>query len=246
MEAAFPDVPAARGGVRIRSSQGSSVIAMISCILNFHGVGPVLRPMDKGESDCWIEAGFFEAVIDLVRSRPHVGITVDDGNASDFTHILPALLLRGVRAKFFICSGRLDQPSFVSRSHVREMLEKGMEIGSHGVAHRPWRNLCKSELKDELESSRLELGNVCGIPILEAACPFGSYDRKVLAELRRAGYRRIYTSDGGCAAEQEWIQPRITVTRLMSLGDVERLVTCNPGMFKRAGIRAKRICKRLR
>lgn len=219
---------------------------MRALILNFHGVGPLLRPMDPGELDCWLEAGFFEAVLDLASTRPEVGITVDDGNESDVSHILPALLRRGLRATFFVCSGRLDQPTFLSRDQLGRLVAEGMGIGSHGVAHLPWRRLSPEQLREELETSRRILAEGCGIPLDEAACPFGSYDRKVLAALKRAGYRRVYTSDGGFSGGDGWLVPRTTVTRRMSLQHVRKLLDQGPGRLKQWEIHAKRLCKRLR
>lgn len=215
-------------------------------IFNFHGVGPALRSLDQGESDCWLGDDFFEAVLDLLNDHPNTGITVDDGNVSDFTHVLPALIRRGLRARFFICSGRVEAPSFLNRNQIRSMLAEGMTIGSHGVGHRSWRDLTTRELDQNLESSRRVLEETCGIPVDEAACPFGSYDRKVLAALRRAGYRRVYTSDGGASSGNNWIVPRTTVTRRMSLDEIRCLVTKGPGIGQQMLINTKRLCKRLR
>lgn len=126
------------------------------------------------------------------------------------------------------------------------MRRAGMEIGSHGVAHVSWRDLSPRLLRGELESSRLELGKLCGAPVVEAACPFGAYDRRVLGELRRAGYHRVYTSDGGRATRGAWLQPRTTVTRLMSIKDVEKIIVEYPRWLKRVTLRAKRFCKSIR
>jgi peptidoglycan/xylan/chitin deacetylase (PgdA/CDA1 family) len=218
---------------------------MSDMIFNFHGVGPVPRALDPGESDCWLERGAFEAILDLLKGYPNARITVDDGNVSDFTHILPALIMRGQRARFFICSGRLEDPSFLSRHQIRGLLAEGMGIGSHGVRHRPWRDISPQELSQELASSRGTLEETCGVRVDEAACPFGSYDRKVLAALRRAGYRRVYTSDGGASGGNSWIMPRTTVTRQMSLDEIRRLVTAGPGIATQMLIHTKRLCKRL-
>lgn len=219
---------------------------MESLILNFHGVGPVTRPMDQGELNCWLDQDFFEAVLDLARDHPQVGLTVDDGNVSDVTHILPALSKRGMRAVFFICSGRLGLPAFLKPTELRELLAEGMTIGSHGVDHRPWRGLSPEQLRVELETSRAVLEEVCGTSVDQAACPFGAYDRIVLGGLRRTGYRRVYTSDGGVSGEQNWIVPRTTVTRSMSLDEVRSLLVDGTGFLKQMSIRAKQLCKRLR
>ena len=156
-------------------------------ILNFHGVGPVTRSIDEGERDCWLDRDHFESVLDALAGFPQVQLTVDDGNASDVECILPALVERHLTASFFVCSGWLDLPTFLSRSQVLELQTVGMKIGSHGVAHRPWRGLSPSDLAVELAGSRRVLEDLCQVPVVTAACPFGSYDRRVLGALRNTG-----------------------------------------------------------
>jgi peptidoglycan/xylan/chitin deacetylase (PgdA/CDA1 family) len=215
-------------------------------ILNFHGVGPVPRDIDDAERDCWLDQDAFEAMLDLAREQARVQLTFDDGNVSDVEIALPALLQRNLSATFFICSGRLDQPTFLSRSQVRDLRAHGMGIGSHGIDHVSWRKLSAPRLADELEGSRRVLETVCGSPVDTAACPFGEYDRTVLNGLRRAGYRLAYTSDEGAAAGHQWLRSRTTVTRSMKLGDVQRLVRQGSGPWEQLGIDVRKLCKRLR
>jgi peptidoglycan/xylan/chitin deacetylase (PgdA/CDA1 family) len=215
-------------------------------ILNFHGAGPASRVLDAGERNCWLEQEDFEAALDLVKGQAHVQLTFDDGNASDLEVALPALLRRGLRATFFICSSRLDQPTFLTRAQVRELRARGMAIGSHGAAHISWRHLPADRLVEELEGSRRVLEEVCGAPMDAAACPFGAYDRTVLSGLRRAGYRRVYTSDGGGASENQWLRARTTVTRSMGQDAVRRLVQNGPGLWEQASIDLRKFIKRIR
>ena len=56
------------------------------------------------------------------------------------------------------------------------------------MLHRPWRELGDSALHEELVDAKRILEDVVGRPVTEAACPFGSYDRRVL---RRAAQRRL-------------------------------------------------------
>lgn len=180
--------------------------------------------MDAGERDCWLETDHFKAVLDLLKGRTDVCVTFDDGNLSDFDISLPALLERGMQATFFVCSGRLNTPSFLRGDHVKELRARGMMIGSHGVAHRSWRRMSRSALRCELEESRRRLERFCQEPITQAACPFGDYDRHVLSELRRTGYTRVFTSDGGKAETSDWVMARNTIRRTTTLDDLEAIL----------------------
>ncbi|MDB6169033.1 MAG: polysaccharide deacetylase family protein [Verrucomicrobia bacterium] len=215
-------------------------------ILNFHGVGPVTRDVDNGERNCWLERAAFDAVLDLVHGHSHVRLTVDDGNASDHDQILPSLLARGLMADFFVCSARIDQPTFLSHAQLRTLRDRGMGIGSHGATHRAWRGLPPEELRVELTDSRVALEEACGAPVTTAACPFGSYDRRVLNELKRAGYRRVYTSDGGLADDDAWLQPRTTITRGMRMEEIRQLIDHGPGRIRQISISLRKTLKRLR
>jgi peptidoglycan/xylan/chitin deacetylase (PgdA/CDA1 family) len=87
-----------------------------------------------------------------------------------------------------------------------------MAIGSHGLHHRDWRRVSDAELIAELAQSRKILERIVETPVTHAAIPFGSYDRRVLAGARRDGaYERVFTSDGGPARRDAWLQPRTTV-----------------------------------
>jgi peptidoglycan/xylan/chitin deacetylase (PgdA/CDA1 family) len=219
---------------------------MALIILNFHGVGPISRVIEEGEQDWWLDQSAFESLLDAVRERSQVQLTFDDGNASDFEIALPALLRRGMRATFFLCSGLLDQPGFLSRKQMRELLSTGMRIGSHGVAHRSWRKLNPEQLVLELEGSRQALETACGSPVDAAACPFGAYDRHVLSGLRKAGYRFVYTSDGGSATEGQWLQGRTTIKRSTPPADIQRLILRGPGAAEQLLINLRKFLKRFR
>lgn len=180
--------------------------------LTFHGIGPPPRALTPGEAEVWLEPARFEAVLDAVRGRSDVWLSFDDGNASDVEYGLPALAERGLTGTFFLVAGRLGQPGFLSADDVQELVEAGMTVGCHGMRHTAWRGLDEGRLGQELQVARDVLQEVCGRPVRDAACPFGAYDRRVLGALRGAGYRRVFTSDGGLARADRWLQPRHTVT----------------------------------
>ena len=179
--------------------------------LTFHGIGEPGRDLEPGEDDVWVTRAAFHAILDSVADRDDVRITFDDGNVSDVEHALPALSERGLHATFFVVAGRIGQPGFLDRDDIRTLAGAGMTIGCHGLRHRPWRDLDDRELRREHFDARRLLEEIVERPVDEVACPFGSYDRRVLGSLRRARYRTVYTSDRGATTAQNWIQPRNTV-----------------------------------
>lgn len=196
--------------------------------LTFHGVGEPPRALEPGEANVWVSKERFLAHLDAAAERDDVRLTFDDGNISDLEHALPALRARGLGATFFIVAGRLGTPGFIDASGVRELVAAGMGIGSHGMRHRPWRHLDDTARHEELVRAKAVLEEVVGEPVIEAACPFGSYDRRVIAGLRIAGYRRVYTSDHGTTPPDDFLQARNSVgpgdepTILGRIADLDR------------------------
>jgi peptidoglycan/xylan/chitin deacetylase (PgdA/CDA1 family) len=179
--------------------------------LTFHGVGTPPRGLDPGEDRVWVSHGEFLALLDCAAGRDDVAISFDDGNLSDVEQALPALRARGLRATFFVVAGRLDQPHFLDETGVRALVDAGMDIGCHGMRHRPWRGLDEVALEEELVEAKAVLERAAGRPVTRAACPFGSYDRRVLRRLRGSGYQHVYTSDRGTARTGDFLQARNSV-----------------------------------
>ncbi len=181
-------------------------------ILTFHGLGEPPDSIADAERNVWVPVEWFEAIIDAT-PRQGVALAFDDGNASDVQEALPALAEREMMARFFPLTGRIGSAGYLSAEDIAELSTAGMEIGSHGLHHRDWRTLGDGELHAELTASRRALAEIIDTDVTEAACPFGSYDRRVLRALRVAGYRRVFTSDGGTHAAGSWLSARTTVDR---------------------------------
>jgi peptidoglycan/xylan/chitin deacetylase (PgdA/CDA1 family) len=214
--------------------------------LTFHGVGEPRRPLEEGEAAVWVSRERFESLLDSVAGRDDVRITFDDGNASDFEHALPALRERGLTATFFVVAGRLGEPGFLDAAAVRELAAAGMRIGCHGMRHRPWRGLDDRTLDEELVQAKQVLEEIVERPVAEAACPFGSYDRRVLAGLRRSGYRHVYTSDRGTAGRHAFLQARNSVGPADEPDLLSQIVTRDARPDRALARRAKLVVKRWR
>jgi peptidoglycan/xylan/chitin deacetylase (PgdA/CDA1 family) len=214
-------------------------------ILTFHGLGEPPVSATDGERKVWVPVAWFEAILDALPARG-VGLAFDDGNASDIEHALPMLVRKERTARFFLLAGKIGAPGHVDAEGAGRLDAAGMRVGSHGCHHRDWRTLTTEELEEELEASRRTFAEVLGHDVTEAACPFGSYDRRVLRAVRRAGYRRVYNSDGGTCDTHAWLAARTTVHQDRPLGHWLDLAA--GGAHHRPGpiLRGKRLVKRLR
>jgi peptidoglycan/xylan/chitin deacetylase (PgdA/CDA1 family) len=215
--------------------------------LCFHGIGTPGRELEPDEDQFWVEPARFAEMLDVAVAHPAVRLTFDDANKSDVVHALPALRERSLTASFFVLADRMGQPGSLSAADVRTLADHGMTIGSHGLGHRDWRTLDDAGLRAELADSADRIAEAAGAPVTHAACPFGSYDRRVLTAVRRYGYERVYTVDGGSARGDAWQQPRYTVLVSDSAADIEVLATRPRGQLLPAAVRAgKSVVKRWR
>jgi len=205
-------------------------------IINFHGIGTPERGLDPGESPFWLPRSLFCRVLDRIQAlgdREQIAITFDDGNRSDVTTALPELLERGLKATFFIITGRLDQPGSLRRSDLVALAGQGMGLGSHGVGHLDLKGLDAEGLTSDLERSRRDLEALSNRQVRTFAIPFGRYNAKVLGAIRAAGYQHAYTSDGGDARATEFLQPRRSLRGDMSQDEIEAILAGEMPLLRR-------------
>ncbi|HXA63031.1 MAG TPA: polysaccharide deacetylase family protein [Streptosporangiaceae bacterium] len=214
--------------------------------LTVHGIGPTDRQLDPGEDLTWIGVEQFERMLDAVVGRQDVRITFDDGNASDVEIALPRLLERGLIGEFYVLAGRLGEPGRLTRDGVRALAEAGMVVGSHGWAHRDWRHLESGQETQEIAGALRVLRDITGRAVSQVAIPFGSYDRHVLRLLRAAGVARAYTSDGGPARADSWLQARNSLRHDLDAGWIREVLDGTSSTQARARRLAARAIKRTR
>ncbi|MEW6159565.1 MAG: polysaccharide deacetylase family protein [Verrucomicrobiota bacterium] len=129
-----------------------------------------------------------------------VWITFDDGYTSFVEMALPALLARNMTATLFVVAGAIgeynlwditqDLPRRALLDYVdlRACLEAGIEIGSHGWAHRDLKVCSADEIYEEIFRSRYELQSQLASEIRGFAYPYGTYSSTFFPKLANAGY----------------------------------------------------------
>jgi peptidoglycan/xylan/chitin deacetylase (PgdA/CDA1 family) len=211
--------------------------------LTFHGLGELRGGLDPGEQAVWLSRDAFLRHLDSASQHDRVLITFDDGNRSDFDIGLPALVERKMRAIFFVIVGRIGKQGYLDREHLAALLDAGMEVGSHGMNHRPWRRMDSKTMRSEIHDAKQALETLLGRAVRKVACPFGTYDRRSLAALRAAGVQTVFTSDGGPARAGGWVQARTSLRRGDPDDVVHRLVAARerrPSLVRRAKLAVKR------
>jgi len=214
-------------------------------ILMYHEVSDVperlcVAPEDfRAQMDYLVAAGYKTLTLTTLRRYLALGrtppekavvITFDDGYASIYCTVYPALRERGLTAAFFIPSGLVGQPGRVSWTQLVEIGRAGFEIGAHSVSHPYLANLSDRELRDEVTQSKVALERELGLTVEAFSYPYGQWDGRVLEAVEAAGYQVAVTVDRGwvTGASDVYRLPRLPVYRshgLQGFIDLLTLVT---------------------
>ena len=119
-----------------------------------------------------------------------VVITFDDGYASIAEHAFPVLRDYAFGATVFVVTRLIghtnawDVPKWRSlplmdANQLRFWAAAGVELGSHSCTHPDLTKLTACELEEEVASSRDELANVAGTPVVSFAYPYGLHNEAV-------------------------------------------------------------------
>jgi peptidoglycan/xylan/chitin deacetylase (PgdA/CDA1 family) len=108
----------------------------------------------------------------------------------------------------------------ISVAELREMVEGGISVGSHGRSHDSFLHLSREELLAELTESKRALESAIGRPVTWLAYPYGELSQTAIETASRAGYRGAVTTIEGLndmPPANPYIIRRIRVNDNMSL-----------------------------
>ena len=129
-------------------------------------------------------------------SKPVI-LSFDDGWVSQFTDAFPILQKYHFRATFFIFTNPIGEHGFMTWDEIRALSDSGMVIGSHSRSHPFLAKITYAPaLWDEIANSKKIIESHTGATTNEFAYPFGSYNRAVIADVVKAGYKaaRIFST----------------------------------------------------
>jgi peptidoglycan/xylan/chitin deacetylase (PgdA/CDA1 family) len=125
-------------------------------------------------------------------------ISFDDGYASHYTHARPVLRRLRWPGVLNLALENVGQDG-ISARQIRGLIASGWEIDSHTLTHPDLTTLPDAALRRELTRSRREIEARFGVPARFFCYPAGSYDARVVAAVRAAGYEAATTEVEGFA-----------------------------------------------
>jgi peptidoglycan/xylan/chitin deacetylase (PgdA/CDA1 family) len=116
-------------------------------------------------------------------------LTFDDGYADAYTNVFPLLQEYGFTGTFFVVTGYVGTPNYLSWDEITEMQTAGMEIGAHTVHHPFLTKLSANKMIYEVQQSRIDLENHLAKGPTVFAYPYNDHNKAVIDVVRQSGFR---------------------------------------------------------
>src|SRR5687767_7411047 len=87
-----------------------------------------------------------------------------------------------------MCNRSNAHRKLLGATGIREVSERGMEVGSHGMRHPVLPGVETEALEEEMSNSRRVLSEALGEEVEGFCYPYGILDRASIQAVRRAGY----------------------------------------------------------
>jgi peptidoglycan/xylan/chitin deacetylase (PgdA/CDA1 family) len=153
-----------------------------------------------------------------------VVVTADDGHRSVYSDMMPIVVRRGIPVTLFIYPSAISNADYaMTWAELRALVATGrFEVQSHAYWHPNFmvekKRLPPAEyirfVRMQLGKSRDVLKANLGVEVDLLAWPFGLYDRELIGEAMRAGYRAAVTIERRAATgrDDRFAIPRFLIT----------------------------------
>ncbi|MEM8687022.1 MAG: polysaccharide deacetylase family protein [Pseudomonadota bacterium] len=176
------------------------------------------------------------------RHQVDIHLDFDDGHQSDHERVLPLLNRASLRAAFFMPTDWIGREGHLGKDQIKDLVQEGMTIGSHGTDHRAWTELSDDELSRQLRHSKRVLEQITGTRVKIASAPYGFWSQRVVSAAIDAGFERLQTCDERPGSPAGFLNHRIVIR---NGDDVDAILTRKLSVLRRAVHKAKDLGERI-
>ena len=140
-------------------------------------------------------------------------LTFDDGYEDNYTTMLPILEAHDMKATAYVITNQIGKPGYMGWNELRDMQERGVEIGCHTADHLLLPDLDEETQWKEVHYSKLLLEWNGIHTIFSFSYPNGAYNSELPAMLKDEEYLTAVTGDAGLNtfATDPYLMQRINI-----------------------------------
>lgn len=124
-------------------------------------------------------------------------LSFDDGYADNYYNMMPMVEAMNMKATMFMATNYIGREGYVSWQQLKEMQNRGIEIGSHTANHIPLDEVPADKLDDEIKLSKLLMEWNGMKTIYFFSYPNGVYTDESIQCLKNNNYLAAVTGDAG-------------------------------------------------
>ncbi|KAB0614208.1 polysaccharide deacetylase family protein [Campylobacter hyointestinalis] len=159
-------------------------------------------------------------------SKKSVAITFDDGYEDNFKNAFEILKKYGFKATIYLVPNQNTNhwekantnsvSNMLNAEQIAQMQNSNLiEFGSHTLSHKNLSTLGETELKNELQNSKLEVEKLTGKTCKAFAYPYGKFNEKIITATKDAGYENAVIVKRGVFESRD---DKFTIKRIGVLG----------------------------
>lgn len=136
----------------------------------------------------------YEFVSQITQRQNQLMVCFDDGFKGIWDNRL-FFVENNIYPTVFIAVDLINKDGYLSVEEIKELYGLGFTFQAHSWSHDDLSKYSTEELHKELVLSKIELERLTGFHIDEICFPQGYYSDMVVSEARKAGYRKMYSSE---------------------------------------------------
>ena len=149
-----------------------------------------------------------------------VAMSFDDGYRNNHADALPLLKKYNAKASFYIVHRDIGKTIYMGKDRLLDLLDSGMEIGSHTINHAPLALIDPKYLPWEVGSAKKFIErDLAGYELKGIAYPNGGYNEKVLAAVKEYKFSYGLTGKVGANTHQTFQKAPYELYRISIVDD---------------------------